>query len=330
MGSMFFAGIVFASVYIFPRYVIPEISMQNNIYCSLAGIIAPTAIVIINLHLMMISWDKYHAAHDPFEHRAVKDKKAFGIISSLVIWILAIYTGLLPIILQFRVIDQRDCSQISYINIHYERVYYYLVVGIFFVLPFIIKTYFYLSIYQIIKKSTAKAIGDTNKIQDIRKHYKAAKVIAILVITYFLMWTPFVIYLAFWIGISSEKLFYNPQLFKSILDWRQASQCVAFTYPAINPILYGYFIPDIRNYFVSLFYKRERLNTSLSRTKLTNASFGASEMKDAQRNYDNANRSNEQIACVQNYDNSVTKLDLNPNIVDASFSDSSQLNVASF
>ncbi|RDD45000.1 C-C chemokine receptor type 3 [Trichoplax sp. H2] len=236
MISMFVADIIFSIGYLFPRFVIPA-SYNNNVYCSLVSSIAPTIITIINLSLMAISIDTLDCIINPFHLRFRTNSKRIGLLISIGIWIIAVLVGITPFIVSFRPINQDYCIPMNIDEFEKEQAYFLSVIGISFLLPLIVMIYCYTRIFMRIRRSNFN-----DKIKR-----KTAKVLSVFVSIYFVMWLPFVICLIL-------NAIYRPvQLAEKFPQFGMVvaiSQLIAFSYPAINPILYGYYVPSVRRFMV--------------------------------------------------------------------------------
>lgn len=238
MISMFVADIVFSIGYIFPRFVIHGL-YSNPIYCNLVTTIAPTIITIINFSLMAISIDTLDCIIHPFRLRFRSNSKTIGLLISIIIWVTSIVIGIMPFLANFRFIHDDICMPINIDGFEKERLYFLAVIGISFVTPLIVMIYCYTRIFIQIR---SRQFTDHVK-------RKTAKVLTVLVTTYFLMWSPFVVCLTI-------NAIYEPvQLAQTFPYFRTAviiCQLIAFSYPAINPLLYGYYVPSVRRFMVQI------------------------------------------------------------------------------
>ena len=238
MISMFVADILFSAGYLFPRFVIHGI-YNNSVYCSLVSTIAPTIITIINFSLMAISIDTLDCIIHPFHLRLRTNSKALGLLMSIIIWIASILIGATPFIADFRHIYPDKCIPMNIAKFEKERLYLLCVIAISFIAPLIIMIYCYAYIFIHIR---SRQLTD-------RVKRKTAKVLTVFVATYFLMWSPFVICLLL-------NAIYEPfQLAQKFPYFRTAvvvSQLIAFSYPAVNPILYGYYVPSVRRFMLKM------------------------------------------------------------------------------
>lgn len=255
LGSMFFSDILFAVVYIFPRWVNP--SYYNDwLYCSLVTVFAPLASAVINMHLMVASVDKFISVQFPFHYRTLRPR--FAGIAVCLIWILTTFISFLPLMI-YRPISPGFCNPWNYDQQYKEVIFNMIFIAIFFILPLLVMIGCYSRMYVIAKIQSTRFPTNTNH-QDgnsRKKHYKLASILGILVLVYFIMWTPFTV-------IYVISLIYSPfQIATKLHGYRESlavSQYIAFTYPAVNPFLYGYFIPDIRNPTIKLFTRASRIS----------------------------------------------------------------------
>lgn len=247
---MFFDNILFACVYIYPRFTNTNF-INSWLYCSLTTVVGPLSLGIINLHLMSASVDKYVAMQYPVLYRNYSSIK-LSISITIFIWILTFFIALLPVF-TYRPLIPGVCLQwLTGRQQYKEQIYNYTIIFFFFLVPFVIMIYSYIRVYMIAK---SHSIGD-DKIKgrykrDSRSHYKTAYVLMTLALAYLITWTPFLACYIFSLTISPMDLFQGryPHYPTAV----RVSQYLAFSYPAINPILYGYFIPTIRRVFIKLY-----------------------------------------------------------------------------
>lgn len=90
------------------------------------------------------------------------------------------------------------------------------------------------------------------------KNIKAARTLAIVVGTFFLFWMPYII--AFFIFRVRQDTEYTP----SSLIFIQVTVYVAYSYPSINPIIYGYFNSNTRQKAVRILHRYKRKDSTYS------------------------------------------------------------------
>ncbi|RDD36971.1 Histamine H2 receptor [Trichoplax sp. H2] len=248
MASMFLADIMFALAYLYPSVGNPTSGEENWLYCNLSSNIPIAIVISINLHLVAVSVDKLIALQAPIRYH-VYSKPRYAIIIVAFIWIVSALIGFIPI-MTFRPILRNECFAWNPQNPH-EFHYSLVQIIIFFILPFFAISIIYYRIFCIAKSFIQNrpnfSLTSLHREQvmtsspRVRKHLKAAKVLAIIVVTYFIMWTPFY--------IDSLVSILNPQLedeSPTTLAVRSILIYLTFTYPAVNAILYGYLVSDIR------------------------------------------------------------------------------------
>ena len=251
MSSMFFDNILFACVYIYPRFTNTRF-IESWLYCSLTTVVGPLSLGIINLHLMAASVDKYMAMRYPILYRNYSSVK-LSISITITIWILTFFVAFLPIF-TYRPLRPGICLQwLSGSQQYKEQIYNYTIIFFFFLVPMVVMVYSYVRVYMIAK---SHSIGGDDIIKgstkrDSRHHYKTAYVLMTLALVYFITWIPFITCYIFSLAISPLDLFKGR--YPNYPTAVKVSQYLAFSYPAINPILYGYFIPTIRRAFRKLY-----------------------------------------------------------------------------
>lgn len=268
MASMFLADVLFAVAYLYPYLGNPSFGEQNWLYCNISSNIPITVIIAINLHLVAVSIDKLIAVEAPIRYH-IFSKSRYVYILVIFIWIVSILIGFMPI-MSFRPLVSNQCYIWDPSNIHEIR-YSLMQIILFFILPFVIMTIIYVRIFYIAKSVTLRqhAIQSLclhssvlNPPQRFRKHLKAAKVLAIIISTYFIMWTPF--YIDSLISILNSRPEAKEDLSIEVL--KTVFIYVTNCYPAINAILYGYLVNDIRNTVFNLIKLRRHKVSPLSKS----------------------------------------------------------------
>ncbi|EDV19845.1 uncharacterized protein TRIADDRAFT_61720 [Trichoplax adhaerens] len=250
MASMFTADILFALTYLYPRFGHPSQGRDHWLYCTLMYNISPTIIISINLHLLAVSIDKLIAIESPVFYRK-NSKPVYALLNVVAIWASSLILGFLPV-MTFRPLVPGACIFWNMKEIDREMTYTVIHVILFYILPFIIMTFVYIRLF-CAAKSFSLRLAKKHAIYHVhqpvvrqnstsKRHYKTAKVLAILVSTYFVMWTPYYVYYLLFIFVPWTVL----SKLRGIVYFLTYTRYMAFSYPAVNAILYGYLIKDVR------------------------------------------------------------------------------------
>ncbi|RDD38798.1 Ocellar opsin [Trichoplax sp. H2] len=245
--SSFFIGILFGALYILPLFS-SDFFINIPLICSMLPIIGLALLSNYNLHQCLISVDRYIAVRWPIKYRDINNRK-FCIAIVLLTWIISFTTAAIPI-MTFRQLSLNECI-LGY-NVIDEANFFLVYHLVLFIVPTSIIVYCYCYIYHYIYKKkrtifSQQAFVQVTEISKLRsKTNQAAIQMSILAIIFIAMIFPFLI--TFQIVLFS---FQNIDSFCSLPTWFRnyfaaISRYIAFSYPAVNPLLYGYFLDAIR------------------------------------------------------------------------------------
>lgn len=252
MCSMSISGILFAVIYIIPRYV----PISSEEFCKMLPFIGVSLALIINLHQCVIGYHRYMAVANPVTHRRQMTKAHVAIILVL-IWLLPFLASISPYVF-YRPIKPGYCRTFGFDTLP-TVIFYGTIYSLFFYLPLIIVVfgYIYIHILAITMPKDKKLIKRGTWKSRIHRHRHVLVHTAIIIELHTLCWTPFItVSLAWYAGF---KPVYFATMVEVLLN-------IAFSYPAINPIVYAYFTVGIRRRILALvgYKKNKRSSTSRS------------------------------------------------------------------
>ncbi|RDD36725.1 Alpha-1A adrenergic receptor [Trichoplax sp. H2] len=265
MCSMCLSCILFAVFFLLPRKILVGTLRCDPIYCAFISLLGQTFVIMMNLHLCIVSLDKYLAITAPLHYESIVKKKRV-IIALAVVYILSIAASFLPLIWRPVFQDRSRCWTTANTpqTAQIEEVYYFVFFISLFFIPLAIMLLTYGRIYAIArdhhirsqpKTPTSGKNGSRRKslVDSTFKNIKAARTLAIVVGTFFVFWMPYII--AFFIFRVRQNSEYTP----SALIFIQVTVYIAYCYPVINPIIYGYFNSNIRKTAINMIrrYKRK-------------------------------------------------------------------------
>ncbi|EDV21521.1 uncharacterized protein TRIADDRAFT_30368 [Trichoplax adhaerens] len=241
LASMFCAGIAFAIAYLLPRWVI---FFKWNLYHSFACLILPMTgsglIINFNLHLALVSLDRYFCFTSPFTYQRPQSR----VIAKLAIasvWVLSSFTAYIPLF-TFLIPSPGKCAAQQRSEIYYN--YLCTVFVILFFLPLAVLIVTYSRILWIVNNHTQRrqeGIVRSNSvtISAFHRNLRAIKYMIALIGLFILFWLPYIILFLVYYATSIASV--------HTLILIRNFQYLAFSYPAVNPILYVYFTPCMRH-----------------------------------------------------------------------------------
>lgn len=240
------ASVLFAIFYILPRWGIPYFYL-NPILCHILPALGQSFILTINFHVWIIAVDRYIFIVHPQRHRAHCTKTTIR-TTLVVVWIVTLIMPFVPL-MTYSPIDSENCDYIVQDNVS-NAVFYLTYFILFFFVPVIIITIAYCGILIMLhtrqKRYNQQLTMDSSA--SVHKHHiKNGRTLVhmlILIGVFILFWLPFVlIFLILQLRTKTEAQ----------LQALKVTQFIAFSYPAINPMLYSYFTLKIRKEVAVMF-----------------------------------------------------------------------------
>ena len=231
-----------------PHEVTCYIIIAASVLCASASVFTQTAVAV----------NRYLAVTRPLKYpNIVNERRAF--ISIAVIWTCAIALASPPLI-------WRPLTVICGVEESYERHVTYEIIYmtaewiLIFVIPFGIMSLIYFRIYQIARghaqqvrpsiyedsstTSNGNSTNSTNStnrsvkhITNLRREFKAAKMLVTIAGAFLISWLPFFVTLTLWKFKEGARI--HPKVFTSFLY-------LVYAVPAINPAIYAFWCRDIR------------------------------------------------------------------------------------
>ncbi|RDD38295.1 Neuropeptide Y receptor [Trichoplax sp. H2] len=261
ISSMAIGTIIFAIFYCL-LHPLEVLSFRiNSIFCHLFGPFRNFSLANLSFHLSLLSLEKYIVIAYPFHSSQIITK--FKIFLSLIfVWVGAFLLSFFPVFVlrKYDPID-RKCPKVG--DAEQEFIYFTCFYALAFGLPLAIMLFAYGSICRIALKHMRdirekNLPGNAEVHHEIRRRVHAAKPLLIMVGTFFIMWTPYIIFtvIIFIYGrhaAQRQQLLFHHEIFAKLQAvHRDILLPVALSYCAINPIIYGFFNPGIRRAFVAM------------------------------------------------------------------------------
>lgn len=244
IASSFLVGVLFNGLYILPRWAAFQYFYQYPIICTILPLLGAAFLFNYNLHQCFISMDRYFAVKWPVKYRRSMHKRLYVNIM-VILWGFSLLTAFIPV-MTFRPFNSKRCVLHSG-NSLAERINAYWQFFGWFFFPFITIIFCYSQIFHMIFGKRRKAIvpnvtASYRPMQlDTKKTINASIQMGILAFIFIVMMLPYTC-----VFLVSEIRRVAPVSLQTFLDMVFITRYLAFSYPAINPILYGYFVDSIR------------------------------------------------------------------------------------
>ncbi|EDV21879.1 uncharacterized protein TRIADDRAFT_59533 [Trichoplax adhaerens] len=249
MISMFVTGILFAVLYILPRWIYPYWT-HSPFLCSMLPYTGVCLIVCSNLHQCAISLDRFLRVSLPFSYNNVA-RKRYAIVVIAIIVIISVISGFFLNI--FYGFYHGDVCYVVFTQreIFIYRIYLIVVYASLFFAPLAVIFATYIRIFIIINSKSRQELYYKRSRQPrstLQKNLKAAKQVAMMTGVYSLCWFPFMI-----LTFVSAIAVFSGSASQTATTLLEAFQYLAFSYHAINPLLYAFITASVNqaltNYF---------------------------------------------------------------------------------
>ena len=261
LASMFSAGVLFGSVYLIPRFAYGNLQAMGP-YCRLLITFGQASGVIFMLHQCLICLDRYFAVLSPLKYRTYATNKiAFMVI--FIIWLIAFLGASIPL-MTFHPIVGKTCNG-STQNVEADTIFTFTLLGALFFLPLIVIILTYAHIIYIFNHRDPLVSSlhqdDSTKLTFLRKNRKLVMNVAVISSVLIVMWCPYV----------TIVLIYRVKPVYSALELMVINivQYLAFSYPAVSPLLYAYNMKSlrrevVRDYHICCCRRHRRVHAELS------------------------------------------------------------------
>ena len=241
LTSTFLIGMLFG-LYIIPRRVVFTRIRQVGIACSILRQSGQLLMLNYNLHQCFISLDRYFAVNWAVKYRNKVHKLLYRRII-VGIWVFSIVFSYVPLI-TFRITSLNRFIRYSESNL--ERIYNYWKIICGYYLPFLIIIICYAKIFytffRLRSKPTISPYQHRFTPSVTRKTIYASAQMGILAMLFIMM------------TLSNTSSFLLRELRIIPTEWYYrlhniaiSTLYVTYSYPALNPLLYAYFIDSIRS-----------------------------------------------------------------------------------
>ncbi|EDV27336.1 Trace amine-associated receptor 7e [Trichoplax sp. H2] len=239
MASMFFTGIIFGLFYLLPRWTLYyQWLYKDPIACTVLPLTGIGLIINLNLHLTLVSLDRYLCVMFPIRYK-IRKTCLIVMLSVVAVWLLSILSAYLPLVTILIPLPDR-CAELTSSN-PLHQAYLILIFSVLFFFPLLVLIVTYTQILFIVNNHQRNKImhqrGST-PISLIKRNIRAIKCMAIMIGIFILFWLPYIV---------SLFMFFFPGLVTSTAQESVRNlQYLAFSYPAINPLVYAYVTASLR------------------------------------------------------------------------------------
>lgn len=240
LSTMFFSSILYATLYILPQQIL-RYYFTVTWLCSIFSQFEIAFIICLNLHLFIISLEKYFAVISPLKFRLYSTRYKHVLIILLIIWLMTIFIAIIPVIIAGQV-DATKCS-LPPLKILYFLIYYILVTLFFYFLPLMILLIISLKIGLVFKRGQGLRYYRCKSlsVQRFKRYYRDYRNSLYILCIYVVFVIPYVIALlhqsvlatANYFGTTIAQL--DQPLYLFIL------RMFALFYVALNPLIMSYY-----------------------------------------------------------------------------------------
>ncbi|RDD38811.1 Trace amine-associated receptor 8b [Trichoplax sp. H2] len=244
LNSSFLIGILFGGFYILPQWAAEYFTSEIPGLCFLLPSLGSLLLLCYNLHQCFISIDRYYAVKWPICYRK-KIHKSCYIYFITAIWLFSLLFVSIPF-MTYRIVEVENCTNLS--DEAAENVFLFITFIATNILPVIIIIFCYANIYHKFYRQRSKTFALTTSANQQSKRsvdnktIKASIQMGFLVIIFMVLMLPSTFIFTFGsLGLMSSL----PGIVAYHLHI--VSRYVSFLYPAVNPLLYCYFVDSIRS-----------------------------------------------------------------------------------
>ena len=248
MISMFVGSFLSAVFYVLPRHINTKNSpmLLYPFTCSIMPYLGASFLVNLNFHICILTLNRYLSIEFPFRHLHYLSYKATACVL-FCLWLLTAAIAALPLmtfvqyngsICALNIIAKNENARLS------QQIYLSVIFTCLLILPLACFLPCYARIFYIVNVHARRMQGETDshghQSSLNRRNIKAAKQIIILVTLFLICYLPFAI--GFMILNVRPGLKYT----NTEIHLIQLLRFIAFSYAAVNPILFALYTADIK------------------------------------------------------------------------------------
>lgn len=242
LASMFCTGLAYGLAYLLPRWVLfVPLKLHLSYACQILPLVGGALTVNFNLHLVLVSADRYCCFLYPFQYLTPR-APIIARYAIIFVWLISLLMASIPF-LTFLVPKIGQCS--NQINSRLFHTYTLIAYIILFYIPLFILCIVYARILCIVNIHTQRrekilSLHQSSPISVVRRNLRAIAYMMILIGIFMACWLPamiqyIVLFPTIHLGVDDRNI-----------SLAKAFRYLSLAYPAINPLLYAYFTPCIR------------------------------------------------------------------------------------
>ena len=240
LSTMFFSSILYATLYILPQQIL-RYYFKITWLCSIFSQFEIAFIMCLNLHLFIISLEKYFAVISPLKYRLYSSRYKHVLMILLMIWLVTIFVTIIPIIMAGQ-IDTTKCS-LPPLQIVYFLVYFILVTLFFYFLPLMILLITSIKVSLVFKRGRGLSYyrNKSLSIPRFKRYYQDYRNSLYILCIYVVFVLPYVIALLYESALATANYLGSTI---SLLDqplYIFILRMLALFYVALNPLIMSYY-----------------------------------------------------------------------------------------
>ena len=247
--SMFCTGLIYGLTYLLPRWVLfVPLKLHLSYACQILPLVGSALVVNFNLHLVLVSIDRYCCVLYPFQYNMAR-APIITRCAIVFVWLISFFMASIPLF-TFLVPKIGICG--IQLNSRSFHIYTLVTFILLFYLPLFILCIVYTRILWIVNIHTQRrdqilARHESVPTSIVRRNLRAITYMMILIGLFMIFWLPTMIhYLVLFptihLGIDDRAIVIG-----------KIVRYISLAYPAINPLLYAYFTPCIRSEIYRIF-----------------------------------------------------------------------------
>nr|CAB3250140.1 GnRHR3 gonadotropin-releasing hormone receptor 3 [Phallusia mammillata] len=228
----------------------------GDVLCRLCNMLKQFGMYISSLMVVVTALDRVFSILSPMSN--VNQQRSRTRILLIGAWLIAFFSSIPPLFI-FSISERQFCADeapfvqcvdFKVIDRQMRRVYLFFTMSVSFIIPFIFTVVSYSLILCEISnmlRRDRRIMGRRDNISNMANARKKTFILtSIVAATFLLLWGPYYAY-----GVVT---WFDRDISRSVsMEVTNALYMLMYLHPAVHPILYGFFVRDIRKRFVAIF-----------------------------------------------------------------------------